>query len=142
MDSTRLTTPSKTEPQCNCARSASETNQAVKWTTVGGVLVALGVCAACCLLPFALLSVGVAGDWVSRLDAFAAYKWPLIGAALALLCYGFYAAYIRPKRTCAMGAACEVCRTSRTVRVGLWIATILTIGGIVFEHLESMLVNH
>lgn len=142
MEDTRLTMPSKSEPQCNCARSASDTNRALKWTTAGGILAALGVCAACCLLPFALLSVGVAGAWVSGLDAFAAYKWPLIAVALALLGYGFYAAYIRPKRTCAMGAACEVCGTSRTVRVGLWIATILTIGGIVFERLEPMLVSH
>lgn len=142
MDNTRPTTPSKTEPQCTCATSAGETNRAVKWAAAGGVLAALGVCAACCLLPFALLSVGVVGAWVSGLDAFAAYKWPLIGVALALLGYGFYAAYIKPKRACAIGAACEVCGTSRTVRVGLWIATILTIGGIVFERLEPMLVNH
>jgi len=139
MDNTRLARPSKTEPQCNCATSAGATNRTVKWATAGGVLAALGVCAACCLLPLALLSVGVAGACVSGLDAFAAYKWPLIAVALALLGYGFYAAYIRPKRTCAMGVACDVCGTSRTVRVGLWIATILTIGGIVVQHLEPRL---
>jgi mercuric ion transport protein len=111
----------------------------VKWTTVGGVLAALGVCAACCLLPFALLSIGVAGAWVSRVDSLAKYKWVFIALTVALLGYGFYAAYWRPRVLCAAGTACQVCGSSRTVRVGLWIATILAISGIIFEQLEPML---
>jgi hypothetical protein len=79
--------------------------------------------------------------WVSRLDAFAAYKWPLIALAIALLAYGFFAAYVRPKRVCAAGTACEVCRSNRTVRIALWIAPMLTSGGIVFEHIEPMLTH-
>ena len=79
---------------------------------------------------------------VSGLDPFAAYKWPLISSAALLLAYGFYTAYIKPKRLCAAGAACKVCGSSRTVRVGLWIAAILTVGGIVFEHIEPLLLTH
>ena len=139
MENTSLTTSLKTERQCNCARNSRSANRAVKWAAAGGVLAALGVCAACCLLPFALLSVGIAGAWVSGLNAFAAYKWPLIGLAVLLLAYGYYAAYIKPRRICASGVACEVCGSSRAVRVGLWIAMILTIGGIVFEYIEPML---
>jgi len=142
MDNTNLSASAKDEPQCSCTRTAKDTNRLLEWTTAGGVLAALGVCAACCLLPFALLSIGVTGAWVSTLDASAAYKWPLIGLAIALLGYGFYAAYVRPKRLCAAGTACEVCSSSRAARIGLWIATILTIGGLVFERVEPMLVNH
>lgn len=134
-----IPTPTEQTERCHCAKGARSANRVVKWVTAGGILAALGVWAACCLLPFALLSIGIAGAWVSTLDAFAAYKWPLIGVAVCLLAYGFYAAYIRPKRTCAAGAACEVCGSSHTVRIGLWIATILTIGGIVFERIERML---
>lgn len=104
------------------------------------MLAALGVCAACCLLPFALLGVGVAGAWVSALDALAPYKWIFI-VLTALLGYGFYAAYWKPRRSCAAGTNCEVCGTGRSVRVGLWIATILAIGGIVFEYFEPLLVH-
>lgn len=120
-----------------CAGSSSK--RAVGWTTAGGLLAALGVCAACCLLPFALLSFGVAGAWVSTLDALAPYKWVFIGLTVVLLGYGFYAAYWRPRRTCAAGAACETCGTGRPVRIGLWIATILAISGIVFEQVEPYL---
>ena len=41
-------------------------------------MTALGVCAAYCLLAFALLSVGVAGAWMSTLNALAPYKWIFI----------------------------------------------------------------
>jgi mercuric ion transport protein len=132
-------TPSEGAGSCSCGKSANSSKLAVKWTTAGGLLAALGVCAACCLLPFALLSVGVAGAWVSTLDALAPYKWLFIGLTAALLGYGFYAAYWKPRRTCAAGAACEVCGTGRSVRVGLWIATILAVGGIVFEQVEPYL---
>lgn len=125
--------------QCSCNKAGNAGNRAVKWTTVGGVLAALGVCAACCLLPFTLLSVGVAGAWVSTLDSLAPYKWIFIGLTVALLAYGFYAAYWKPRRTCSAGASCTVCGTSRSVRAGLWIATVLAISGLVFEQIEPLL---
>jgi mercuric ion transport protein len=129
------------EQQCRCVSAGSGSQRVVKWTTVGGMLAALGVCAACCLLPFALLSVGVAGAWVSGLDALASYKWLFIVATLAFLGYGFYATYWQPKRRCTAGAACEVRGSGRAARVGLWIATILAISGIVFEQIEPLLHN-
>ena len=120
---------------CGCVRQA----RAVKWATAGGLLAAVGVCAACCLLPFALMGVGVAGVWVSALDAFAPYKWAFIAAAVAALGYGFYAAYWKPKRSCQAGAGCKVCGSSRSTRLGLWIATFLVVAGIGFEQVEPHL---
>lgn len=133
--------PSSQSAQCQCTKGGDKSNRVVKWTTFGGVLAALGVCAACCLLPFTLLSVGVAGAWVSALDSLAPYKWIFIGLTVALLAYGFYAAYWKPRRGCTAGPSCTVCRTSRPVRVALWIATILAIGGIVFEQIEPYLAS-
>jgi mercuric ion transport protein len=123
---------------CSCGASASN-NRTVKWTAAGGVLSALGVCAACCLLPFGLLSVGIAGAWVSTLDALAPYKWAFISLTAALLGYGFYAVHFRSTQRCAAGPACEASRSGRTARIVLWIATILAISGLVFERLEPML---
>jgi mercuric ion transport protein len=105
------------------------------------MLAALGVCATCCFLPFVLLSLGVAGAWVSGLDALASYKWLFIGAALAFLGYGFHAAYWKPRHRCATSTTCEACGAGRGARVGLWIATILAISGIVFEQIEPLLRN-
>jgi mercuric ion transport protein len=125
--------------QCSCGKSPNRSKRIAKWTTAGGLLAALGVCTACCLLPFALLSVGVAGAWVSTLDALAPYKWIFISLTVALLGYGFYAVYWKPRRTCSAGAACDVCGSGRSVRIGLWIATTLAIGGIAFEQVEPYL---
>ena len=127
--------------QCDCTKSGVTSNRVAKWTTIGGVFAALGVCAACCLLPFTLLSIGVAGAWVSALDSLAPYKWIFIGLTVALLAYGFYAAYWKSRRGCTAGPSCTVCRTSRSVRVALWVATILAIGGIVFEQIEPYLTS-
>ena len=134
-------TVSETTRQCSWSKPSSTGNRLVKWTTAGGMLAAFGVCVACCLLPFVLLSVGVAGAWVSRLDALAPYKWIFIALTAALLGYGFYVAYWRPRRICAAGATCEACGTGRSVRVALWAATILALGGIVFAHVEPVLTH-
>lgn len=130
---------SSTAAACSCIKQPGRGDRMVKWATAGGLLAALGVCAACCLLPFALISVGVASVWVSALDSLAAYKWIFIAAAAALLGYGFYAAYSAPKRSCAAGANCKTCGSRRSVRLGLWVATILVVAGIAFEQLEPYL---
>ena len=126
---------------CSCAEAVHGGKRVVKWTTAGGLLASLGVCAACCLLPFALLSAGVAGAWMSALDALAPYKWIFVLLTATLLAYGFYAVYWKPRARCAAGAACKVCGSDRSIRIGLWIATILAIAGIVFEYFEPLLTH-
>lgn len=76
------------------------------------------------------------------LDAIAAYKWIFITLTVALLSYGFYGAYFRPKSNCAAGVNCGTRNSGRSVRLGLWIATILAIVGVIFERLEPMLSKH
>jgi mercuric ion transport protein len=124
--------------QCRCGETVSG-NNAIKWTAAGGVLASLGVSAACCLLPFVMLSVGVAGAWVTALDALAPHKWIFITLTVALLSYGFYAMYFRPKTNCAAEVNCDTRNSGRSVRVGLWVATILAIAGVIFERLEPVL---
>ncbi len=125
------------EQQCSCSSSTARNNRLVKWTTAGGLFAALGVCAACCLLPFVLLRLGLAGAWIGTLDGLARYKWGFISLAAVLLGYGFYAVYWRPRR-CSAGADCTARATGRSVRIGLWLATVLAIGGVAFEQVEPM----
>lgn len=80
---------SNTSTPCAYAGSSDTGKHVARWTTAGGILSALGICAACCLLPFVLLSFGIAGAWVSALDALAPYKWIFIILTAALLGYGF-----------------------------------------------------
>lgn len=111
--------------------------RAAEWTTVGGALAALGVCASCCLLPLVLIAVGAGGAWAGTLQVFAPYKWAFVAAAAVLLAYAFYAVY-RRRPTCG-AATCATCRPSRTARVGLWAATILAVSSVAFDYLEPAL---
>jgi len=123
-------------PACGCAGKPRD--RMLKWSVGGGLLASLGLCAACCLLPMLLLGLGAGGAWISSLDSLAQYKWLFIAATVALLGYGFYAAYWKPKRHCAAGASCPSCGTSRSLRVVLWAATLIAIAGVAFEEVERL----
>ena len=120
---------------CSCGKPGQKAT--VKWTTAGGIFAALGVCAACCLLPFLLAAVGGAAVFISALDALASYKWYFISVTAALLGYGFYVVYWKPSR--ASAGTCSTCAPGVGVRVGLWAGVILAMGGMVFEYFEPML---
>lgn len=139
--STQPLSSAASDAQCQCAASGARETRLARWTTAGGMLAALGICAACCLLPFILLSLGIAGAWVGALDALAQYKRIFIAATAMLLGYGFYVVYWKPKRTCAAGSQCKTCRSNRSVRIALWIATVLALGGIAFEQVEPYLAS-
>jgi len=123
-------------PSCKCA--AKPRNRLLGWSIGGGLLASLGLCAACCLLPMVLIGLGAGGAWISAMDSLARYKWLFVIATAALLGYGFYAAYWKPKRRCAAGASCPTCGSSKTLRVVLWAATIFAFAGLIFEKLESL----
>ena len=130
---------SNASPLCTCSPANQRSKRIARWTTAGGLLGALGLCAACCLLPFALVTAGVATAWAGALEALTAYKWPLLAATVALLAYGFVVAYRMPRSSCAAGPSCQANNSNRGLKVGLWIVTVLAVAGIVFEQIEPHL---
>jgi mercuric ion transport protein len=128
-------------PACGCATPRSNNQGKVKLATAAAVLASLGICAACCLLPAVLISLGVAGSFVGNLESTAPYKWYFIATTVVLLGYGFYTVYWKPRKTCAAGAACETCGSSRSVRVALWLGTALALSGIAYGYMEPWLTH-
>jgi mercuric ion transport protein len=132
-----------TDPQASTRSPASgqntDTTRKVKWTAIGGVFAAIGVCTSCCLLSLVLAALGAGGAWVGSLKSFVPYKWIFVIVAVTLLAYGFYAVYWRRNKTCAADAACTSCRPSRSARIGLWVATILAASSLLFDYLEPYL---
>ena len=62
----------------------------------------------CCVLPFALFSMGISGAWLGNLASLATYRPWFIGVALVLLGGGIY--MMRKKRyeaACATDGYCE-----------------------------------
>ena len=130
-------TNSSLHPTCSCAPTRDR--KIARWTTLGGLIGALGLCSACCLLPFALVTAGVASAWAGTLERLAPYKWALIVITAALLSYGFYVAYRRPVTSCPAGAPCNSRRSRLPLKLGLWIVALLAVAGLVFEQVESRL---
>lgn len=97
------------------------------------VLGAIGA-SACCVIPFALFTLGVSGEWIGNLTALAPYKPLFVVGTLALLAVGFYLVYRRPKAAvCADGSYCARPASSRVTKIGLWTATVLVLVAITFS---------
>ncbi len=72
------------ESQCGCAQ-AVRADKALRWTSLGGLFAALGLCGACCLLPAGLMSVGLVGSWVGSMEVLAPYRGFFALATIVLL---------------------------------------------------------
>jgi mercuric ion transport protein len=97
----------------------------------GGILAALGL-ASCCVLPFALFTLGITGAWVGNLTALEPYQ-PLFAAfAFACIGSGFYLVYWKPNTACADSSYYVSPSSTRVAKIGLWTATVLVIIAIGF----------
>jgi mercuric ion transport protein len=92
--------------------------------SVGGILAALGA-GACCVVPFALFTLGISGAWISNLTALEPYQPIAATVAVGCLGYGFYLVYRKPKAVCADGSYCAKPSSSHIAKFGLWTATVL-----------------
>src|SRR5579872_2902701 len=94
--------------------------------SLAGILAALGA-ASCCVVPFALFTLGISGAWISNLTALEPYQPVFAAIAAVCLGYGFYRVYRRPKTACADGSYCASPSSSRVAKIGLWTALVLVL---------------
>ncbi len=90
----------------------------------GGAVSAV-LASSCCILPLALVGLGIGGAWMTQLTALAPYQPVFIGIALAFLAAGFWMVYIRPRAARADGRTCGTPPSHRIVKIVLWSATVL-----------------
>ncbi|UWQ20091.1 mercuric transporter MerT family protein [Jannaschia sp. W003] len=111
------------------------------WIATGaGVAGALAM-TSCCILPLALVSLGVGGVFIGQLGALYAWKWATFAFAAAALGYGFWSAY-RP----ASDAACRDGTCARplgrtAMRALLWIATAVVLLALAFPLLAPIILR-
>ena len=105
--------------------------------SLGGILAALGA-GACCVVPFALFTLGISGAWISNLTALEPYQPIFAAVTFGLLGYGFYLVYRKPKVACADGSYCAKPSSGRTAKIGLWTATVLVIIALGFPKLAPL----
>jgi mercuric ion transport protein len=103
----------------------------------GGILAALGA-ASCCVVPFALFTLGVSGAWIGNLTALEPYQPAFAAIAAACLGYGFYLVYRKPKVACAEGSYCASPSSSRFAKIGLWTALVLVVIAVGFPRIAVL----
>lgn len=91
---------------------------------VGGAISAV-VASTCCIVPLALVSVGISGAWISNLTALAPYQPLFLGIAVASLGTSFWLIYRRAPADCETGACTGA---SRLIKSALWIKGVLWLG--------------
>ena len=124
---------------CSVSRVSDADKRLLTWTVTGGIVAALGVCAACCLLPAALIGIGSTGAWVGSMDSLGAYKWRLMTLAAVMLGFGSYRLYVKPRQGLWTRDMPEVSRNDRILRRMLWAGTALSVAGIAYGFVESWL---
>jgi mercuric ion transport protein len=80
----------------------------------------------CCILPLALVTLGVSGAWIGNLTALSPYQPYFLAVAFSLLGAGFWRAYWKDAVACAPGSPCAVPKTRAATKAVLWTGLIVT----------------
>ncbi|MGE3720007.1 MAG: mercuric transporter MerT family protein [Bauldia sp.] len=120
-----------TEASQALERQGSADNGASRKRTLlaaGGVVGAV-LASACCVLPLALVTLGVSGAWIGSLTLLEPYKPYVAAVALGLIGAGFWQVYFKPRPADACGPDGYCARPESTVitQTALWIATVLVL---------------
>ena len=128
------------EPTANTAGENVASRPAKRLTAIAGVLGAIAA-SSCCVLPLLFVSLGVSGAWIGNLTALAPYQPYILALTVAVLGYGFYSVYWRPRQACSDGT-CERPLPSRNVKLGLWLGTILVAVALIFPRIALVLAGY
>jgi len=93
----------------------------------GGALIGAGLASACCIVPLLLVTLGISGAWIANLTALEPYKPYVAGVTLALLGFGFWHVYFKPKPQCEDGSYCARPQSARATKAVLWLGLVIVI---------------
>ncbi|MDE2580206.1 MAG: mercury transporter MerT [Rhodospirillales bacterium] len=109
------------------------TSGGARLLSLGGIAAALGA-ASCCVIPFALFTLGVSGAWIGTLTALEPYQPIFAAAALGFIGLGAWRLRRKAQLACADGY-CATPRADRVARIGLWTAGVLVVVAVAFPYL-------
>jgi mercuric ion transport protein len=110
--------------------------------SIGGILAALGA-TSCCVIPFALFTLGIGGAWIGNLTALAPYQPIFVALALGCLAGGFVLVR-RKSRTaaaCAPDSYCAAPASDRIARIGLWTAAAIVVVALAFPRVAPLFLD-
>ena len=109
---------------------APEKTKARNRLLAAGSLIGAMLASSCCIVPLALLTLGVSGVWISNLTALAPYQPLFLLATFSFLGAGFWKLYRKPKVECAEGSYCASPASDRVAKNVLWIALALVLAAL------------
>lgn len=119
------------------ASRADTATRGARLLSLGSILAALGT-GACCVVPFALFTLGISGAWIGNLTALKPYQPIFATITFGFLGYGFYLVYWKPKVACPEDSYCAKPSSSRIAKIGLWTATVLVMVGLGFPKIAPL----
>lgn len=96
------------------------------WLAAGGVAGAI-LASSCCVLPLALVTLGVSGAWIGNFTALEPYKPVFLAVAAIFIGAGFWQVYFRPRLKCEDGSYCARPQSAIITQITLWLAAALVI---------------
>jgi len=138
-EQTGMAQSTRTEPASDATEGASDDRSQAGLIAAGGMLGALAA-SACCILPLVFVTVGISGAWIGNLTALSPYKTYFAAGTLALVGYGYYLVYVRPKQACADGS-CSRPLPGRVVKLSLLIATVVVVVALAFDYVAPLLLS-
>lgn len=96
------------------------------WIASGSLIGAI-LASTCCIVPLALVTLGISGAWIGSLTALEPYKPYFIAATAILLGAGFWQVYGKLKPACEEDSYCANPVSGRITKGALWLATLLVL---------------
>jgi mercuric ion transport protein len=121
-----------TETDASDTSEPATSGKAPRGSLIAAVLAAIGA-SACCIVPFALMAVGIGGAWMSFFVALEPYRPYFVGVTLICLAVASYKLYYVPKR-CKASGVCVDERPLRRSRMILWGVTVMLIPVLTFPY--------
>jgi mercuric ion transport protein len=96
------------------------------WLAAGGVIGAM-LASTCCIVPLALVTLGISGAWIGSLTALEPYKPIFAAAAIVFIGLGFRQVHVKSRAVCVAGSYCDRPASSILIRTALWLSTAVVV---------------
>lgn len=104
-----------------------------RFAALGSVIGAI-LASSCCILPLVLVTLGASGAWIGNLSALEPYKPLFATVTVALLGFGFWQVYRKPKVDCEEGSYCANPASGRITKTALWVASVLVASALTIDY--------
>lgn len=109
--------------------------------TIALMFIAILAMISCCILPLALVSLGITGVFIGKLGSLYQYHWYFLAFAVVALAYGFWKAYRAVNTENCADGTCTRPMNRTLMRSIMWLSLVIVIAAQLFQYLAPYLLN-